>query len=74
MIIAFAMWLFATDYLTLTPGHSGRLNLVPFAFGPNATPFEPLANVLLFVPLGIISSALGSLLSRAAAWPWRPRP
>jgi hypothetical protein len=59
IIIACAMWLAATAYLTLRPGHSGRLNLVPFAFGANASPFEPVSNVLLFVPLGILIAAVG---------------
>jgi VanZ like family len=58
MIVALAMWLAGTAYLTLRPGHSGRLNLVPFAFGPHPTLFEPLANIFLFVPLGIVISAL----------------
>ncbi len=59
MIVALAMWLCAAAYLTLRPGDSGRLNLVPFAFGANATPVEPVSNVLLFVPFGILIAALG---------------
>jgi glycopeptide antibiotics resistance protein len=59
VIVGLAMWLAAIAYLTLQPGHAGRLNLVPFAFGSSATPFEPVANVLLFVPLGILLSSLG---------------
>jgi glycopeptide antibiotics resistance protein len=65
MIVALAMWLAGTAYLTMRPGHSGRLNLVPFAFGPHPTLFEPLANILLFVPLGILLSALAWRLPAA---------
>ncbi len=59
MVVAAGMWLAATALLTLRPGHSGRLNLVPFDFGANSTPYEPVSNVLLFVPLGILVAALG---------------
>jgi hypothetical protein len=59
VVIALAMWLAAAADLTLQPGHAGRLNLVPFAFGATATPFEPLSNILLFVPLGILTASLG---------------
>ncbi len=59
VIVALAMWLAAAADLTLEPGHAGRLNLVPFAFGPTATPFEPVSNILLFVPLGILLATLG---------------
>ncbi len=59
LVIGLALWGAAAARLTLTPGHSGRLNLVPFDFGAGATPYEPLANVLLFVPLGLLVSTLG---------------
>jgi glycopeptide antibiotics resistance protein len=57
--VAVTMWAAATAFLTLRPGHSGRLNLVPFNFGSAATPFEPVSNVLLFIPLGIVVATLG---------------
>jgi glycopeptide antibiotics resistance protein len=60
--IGLALWIAAAARLTLTPGHSGRLNLVPFDFGANATPYEPLANVLLFVPLGLLIATAGRRL------------
>ncbi len=53
------MWFVAAGWLVFTPGHSGRLNLVPFDFGGAATAFEPVANILLFVPLGMLLSTLG---------------
>ena len=58
VIIGFVMWGAATAYLTLHPGHSGRLNLVPFDFGSAASPLEPISNVLLFIPLGILLATL----------------
>ena len=62
VVLAFAMWTAATAYLTMHPGHSGRLNLVPFNYGVAASPFEPVSNVLLFIPLGILLASL--------AWRW----
>lgn len=58
-VVALLMWGAATAYLTLHPGHSGRLNLVPFNYGIAASPFEPVSNVLLFIPLGIVLATLG---------------
>ena len=58
MVVGLLMWAVATAYLTLLPGHAGRLNLVPFDFGASATPLEPLSNVLLFIPLGILLATL----------------
>lgn len=58
MVVGLLMWAVATAYLTLHPGHAGRLNLVPLDFGAAATPLEPLSNVLLFIPLGILLATL----------------
>ncbi len=54
VILGLVMWGAAAAYLTLHPGHSGPLNLVPFDFGSAASPLEPISNVLLFIPLGIL--------------------
>src|SRR5580698_2464459 len=59
VVVALVMWAAATAYLTLHPGDSGRLNLVPFNYGVAASPFEPVSNVLLFIPLGIVLAPLG---------------
>ncbi|HEY1532198.1 MAG TPA: VanZ family protein [Galbitalea sp.] len=58
-LVAVLLWLAAAAWLTMEPGDAGRINLVPFSFGSDASLFEPVSNVLLFVPLGLLLRSFG---------------
>ena len=53
-------WLVALVYLTMRPA-SGmlRLNLVPVLVSGTGSPFDTLANIAVFVPLGLLLVAAG---------------
>ena len=54
------VWLVALVYLTMRPA-SGmlRLNLVPVLVSGTGSPFDTLANIAVFVPLGLLLAAAG---------------
>ena len=55
VLISLGVWLLALLYMTLRPaGSTERLNLVPDLGGAAFSAFDTLANVAVFVPLGLI--------------------
>ena len=60
MAISLGAWLVALLYMTLRPaGSRVRINLVPDLGGADFSAFDTLANVAVFVPLGLILAAAG---------------
>ena len=60
MAISLGAWLVALLYMTLRPaGSKVRINLVPDLGGADFSAFDTLANVAVFVPLGLILAASG---------------
>lgn len=58
--ITLSGWLVALLYMTLRPaGSSVRINLVPDLGGVDFSAFDTLANVAVFLPLGLILAAAG---------------
>ena len=62
--IALGAWLIALLLMTLRPAASTeRLNLIPDLGGANFSPFDTIANMAVFLPLGLILAA-----SRHTIW------
>lgn len=58
--ITLSGWLVALLYMTLRPaGSLVRINLVPDLGGADFSAFDTLANVAVFLPLGLILAAAG---------------
>lgn len=58
--ITLSGWLVALLYMTLRPaGSLVRINLVPNLGGADFSAFDTLANVAVFLPLGLILAAAG---------------
>lgn len=58
--ITLGAWLVALLFMTLRPaGSSVRINLVPDLGGADFSAFDTLANVAVFLPLGLILAAAG---------------
>ena len=65
---ALAAWLVALLFMTLRPaGSTVRINLVPDLGGTDFSAFDTLANVAVFVPVGLILAAAGWTVLRAVA-------
>jgi glycopeptide antibiotics resistance protein len=59
-IITLSMWLIALLYMTLRPaGGQMRLNLTPVFFLGYWSPFDTIANMAVFLPLGLILAVAG---------------
>lgn len=60
LIVALALWLIALLYMTLRPaGGLMRLNLTPVFFLGYWSPFDTIANMAVFVPLGLLLAVAG---------------
>lgn len=60
VVITLSGWLVALLYMTLRPaGSLVRINLVPDLGGADFSAFDTLANVAVFLPLGLILAAAG---------------
>lgn len=60
LAISLGAWLIALLFMTLRPaGSTVRLNLVPDLGGADFSAFDTLANVAVFLPLGLILAAAG---------------
>jgi len=58
--ITLGAWLVALLFMTLRPaGSSVRINIVPDLGGADFSAFDTLANVAVFVPVGLILAAAG---------------
>jgi glycopeptide antibiotics resistance protein len=60
VVVALGLWLAALLFMTLRPaGSRVRLNLVPDLGGADFSAFDTLANVAVFLPLGLVLAAAG---------------